>query len=513
MRDKHLPFGSEPTTPLRGAVRLLAAALGAGALIAGLSIVTPTTAAPAEAATATVTAATVTAATTPSAATTSTPAAAVTGYNASELMSDEVIFDTTTMTQASIQKFLQDKSPRCSGALCLKNFTVTTRVKDANELCSKYTAVTNEKASAIIYKVSQACKVNPQVLLTILQKEQSLVTSTTATSANYRAATGYSCPDNASCNPAYAGFFMQVISAARQLHLAPNYPVGTATAIAYSPNATCGSLTLTLKNKATAALYSYTPYAANPALLAGKADSCSVAGNVNLVKTFTGWFGNPVLTQSVKSYVHAAYQDVLGRAVSDTEVARQTRSIMNGTSRDTLSYSFLISNENRKAFIRKTYQDVLGRTAEESGVKNWLAKMVANPAVQDDLTPNFIATPEFYKNEGHGTDQGYVTALYSKILHRAPSSSEVSRWVAKVRASGNGRATVALGIWRSNESCKHRTSEAYATYLGSTRVARDSEQQAWATKIAKTGYYKAVAGIIASNEYLNAAVKRFPQAQ
>ncbi|WP_213814354.1 DUF4214 domain-containing protein [Glaciihabitans sp. dw_435] len=507
MREKSLTFSSDPTTPMRGALRLLATAIGAGALVAGLSLVSP--AAPADAA---ITPAAV--ASTPVA---STTAAAVTGYDASELMSAEVMFYPGTMTQAAIQQFLQDKNPSCTGALCLKNFTVTTPTKVKNDLCAQYTGVTDEKASAIIYKVAQACGVNPQLLLTVLQKEQSLVTTTAPTAATYAKATGYACSDTAVCDPYYSGFFMQVISAARAMYSTTaspfTFPVGTATTIAYNPSPACGGITLTLKNKATAALYSYTPYAANPALLAGNADTCSVAGNVNLVSTFTSWFGNPVLSPSIKSYVNAAYNDVLGRTVSSPEVVRQTRSIMNGTSRDTLSFSFLSSTEFRTAFVKATYRSVLGREAEPQGVINWVARMAAGTANQDDLTATFIATPEYYKNEGHGTDVGYVTALYSTILHRAPDAGGLGRWVAKVQATEDGRASVALGIWRSNESSKIRTAAAYTQFLGAGRVARDSEQQAWATKIAKTGYYKAVAGIIASAEYLNNAVKKYPQAQ
>ncbi|WP_213814355.1 DUF4214 domain-containing protein [Glaciihabitans sp. dw_435] len=500
MRVHHQNLSSSPTTKLRGAVRLLAAAVGTGALIAGLSLVAPVTATPAEAAT-------------PVATTASVTAAAVTGYNPSELISDEVIFDTTTMTQASIQSLLNAKGANCSGALCLKNYKVTTPSKPLDSLCTPYTAVANESAAAIIYKVSQACKTNPQVLLTILQKEQSLVTTTAPTAAALSVATGYGCPDRSACDPHYAGFFMQVYAAARQLHLTPNYPVGTATTIAYNPNTSCGGATLTLKNASTAALYSYTPYAANPALLAGKADGCSIAGNVNFVKTFTSWFGNPVLTPSVKSYVISAYKDVLGRTVSTSEEARQTRSIMNGTSRDTLAFSFLSSTEYRTSFVKATYIKYIGRSASTTEAKNWVARMAAGTANQDDLPATFMAADEYYKKVGGGTDKGYVTALYATILNgQKPDAGGLQRWIEKLQAP-NGRANVALGIWRSNASSKIRTNLVYQQYLGANRVARDSEQQAWATKIAKTGYYKAVAGIIASDEYLNKAVKAYPQAQ
>ena len=76
-----------------------------------------------------------------------------------------------------IQSFLESKVPVCqSGYTCLKDWYDTSRTTTADAMCGAYSGGIRERASTIIYKVAQACGINPQVLLATLQKEQGLVT-------------------------------------------------------------------------------------------------------------------------------------------------------------------------------------------------------------------------------------------------------------------------------------------------------------------------------------------------
>ena len=83
------------------------------------------------------------------------------------------------MSEAQIQSFLEAKVPRCqSGYTCLKDWYDTSRTTTADAMCGAYSGGMRERASTIIYKVAQACGINPQVLIVMLQKEQGLVTHT-----------------------------------------------------------------------------------------------------------------------------------------------------------------------------------------------------------------------------------------------------------------------------------------------------------------------------------------------
>jgi hypothetical protein len=113
---------------------------------------------------------------------------------------------------------------------------------------------------------------------------------------------GFACPDNGTCDPAYYGFTQQVYQAAR--HFRNFYDLNPAWYIPYSPgvkyvrwnpNSACGGSNVNIQNRATAALYSYTPYQPNTAALNnlyGTGDGCSAYGNRNFWRDFTNWFGS-----------------------------------------------------------------------------------------------------------------------------------------------------------------------------------------------------------------------------
>lgn len=249
-------------------------------------------------------------------------ASAVTGsdFRAGYIISDQVFFDNGTMSQAAIQSLLVSKEGGCTAAYgypCLKDYFASTASRAASAgHCAAYPGAVRESASQIIYKVAQSCGINPQVILTLLEKEQGLVSSTAPTSWKYQAATGYGCPDTAACNSQYYGFYNQVYKAAWQFKeyvTDPGYwryKVGNV-AIQYSPSAGCGSSVVNIENAATAALYNYTPYQPNGAALAnlrGVGDSCSSYGNRNFWVYFNDWFGTP--TGQVDPLANLDYSDL-----------------------------------------------------------------------------------------------------------------------------------------------------------------------------------------------------------
>ncbi|MGF3055846.1 FG-GAP repeat domain-containing protein [Microbacterium sp. YY-01] len=228
--------------------------------------------------------------------------ATLVGFAPGNIISDAVFFDSTTMTAAQIDSFLRGKVSRCqSGYVCLKDFRQTSVTRPADTYCKGYTGRSNETAADIIYRVSQSCGINPQVILVMLQKEQGLVTHTWPSQWRYDAALGQGCPDDAPCDPAFVGFFHQIYGAARQMKIYAEgeyftwYAPGNTWNIRYHPNVSCGSAPVYIENTATAALYYYTPYQPNAAAMRagyGEGDACSAYGNRNFYNYFTDWFGS-----------------------------------------------------------------------------------------------------------------------------------------------------------------------------------------------------------------------------
>jgi len=232
------------------------------------------------------------------------PMADLSQFRPGNIISDAIFFDNTTMNAQQIDAFLQSKLSVCrSSYACLKSYSQHTPNKAADAYCNGYTAGLSEYASTIIYKVAQSCGINPQVLLTMLEKEQSLVTFAYPDAGRFKIAMGQGCPDTAGCDPAYAGFFYQVYGAARQMKIYAEgrwftyYAPGKTWNILYhpEPKLNCGSAPVYIENIATSALYYYTPYQPNRASLNagyGLGDRCSSYGNRNFYQLFTDWFGS-----------------------------------------------------------------------------------------------------------------------------------------------------------------------------------------------------------------------------
>lgn len=145
-------------------------------------------------------------------------AADAANFRPGNLISDSLFFDGSAMTAGDVRAFLQAKRPTCAvGATCLKDYvTATTNQPAETGLCNGYVGGPAESAVDIIAQVGQSCGVSQRVLLVLLQKEQSLVTSSAPSASQYQKATGFGCPDTSVCDAQYYGFFKQVYRAARQ---------------------------------------------------------------------------------------------------------------------------------------------------------------------------------------------------------------------------------------------------------------------------------------------------------
>jgi putative cell wall-binding protein len=242
-------------------------------------------------------------------------AADLSRFQAGNIVSDAVFFYKDSMSEAQIQAFLESKVPSCqAGYTCLRDWYDTSRTTTADAMCGAYSGGVRERASRIIYKVAQACGINPQVILVMLQKEQGLVNHVWPSEFRYTLAMGQGCPDTAGCDARYHGFFNQVYGAAWQMKRYANPPGTSQYFTWYAPGKTwnvlyhppfnvngawvdrCGSSPVQIQNQATANLYYYTPYQPNAAALrAGygeSSDTCASYGNRNFYNYFTDWFGS-----------------------------------------------------------------------------------------------------------------------------------------------------------------------------------------------------------------------------
>ncbi|MBR6532280.1 hypothetical protein IKT64_00700, partial [Candidatus Saccharibacteria bacterium] len=265
-------------------------------------------------------------------------AASLANFDPGFIISDYTMSNYNSMTQAEIQSFLTRKNP-CSNSdydyylsLTANNPGVYWHWKDGHFVCISEelfgegtTIGSGRTAAQIIYETAQEYRINPQVLLVLIQKESSLITDPIPNNYDYRAMTGFGCPDTAPCDSKYYGFKNQIRKAAWLFREVldggwTNYPVGD-NYIQYNPNSGCGGSIVNVKNLATSALYRYTPYQPNAgAIAAGYGTAyCGAYGNRNFYLYFEDWFGGITSESTINEYYKqiGGTESILGESISE----------------------------------------------------------------------------------------------------------------------------------------------------------------------------------------------------
>ena len=252
-------------------------------------------------------------------------AASLANFDPGYIISDYQMGNYNSMSEAEIQAFLTAKNS-CSNTNYNTYLQLSANTKYkwhwenghfvclSEELFGDGEIIgSGDTAAHIIWQAAQDYKINPQVLLVLLQKETGLITDKIPNDGDYRKATGYGCPDTAPCSSQYYGFKNQIRKAAALFRTVldggwTNYPLGN-NYIQYNPNADCGGSVVNIRSLATSALYRYTPYQPNAgALAAGYGTAyCGAYGNRNFYLYFEDWFGG----------VTDEYSAKLGRTIPD----------------------------------------------------------------------------------------------------------------------------------------------------------------------------------------------------
>lgn len=236
-------------------------------------------------------------------------------FDPNKLIDDAVFSDTQTFGgPAGIQKFLDSKN----SVLANTAPEFLTKLKEPQVAMLKMVLDDPQPnlprlrtAAELIWDASKQSGINPQVLLVTLQKEQGLITTRQNDPVDrlQRAldfSFGFGCPDSGGCSSLFPGFYFQLfgnldssgnryLGAARSLMAWFNTPEGRGPTL-NGKTARVGDVielqntlggydgvlerqTIMLQNRATAALYRYTPHVFN--------------GNYNFQKYFTAWFKYP----------------------------------------------------------------------------------------------------------------------------------------------------------------------------------------------------------------------------
>ena len=121
--------------------------------------------------------------------------------------------------------------------------------------------------------------------------------------------------------------------------------------------------------------------------------------------------------------------------------------LQDGTSLQQVALAVQDSDAQRTLFVQSLYQSYLHRSASASEVAEWV-QLMDHGATDTQIQVDFLTSSEFYSNKGGNS--GWISALYTDVLGRPASSTEINAWLG-VLANTGGLQSVARGILQSAE--------------------------------------------------------------
>ncbi len=272
----------------------------------------------------------------------------------------------------------------------------------------------------LIWQVAQEYKINPKFILTMLQKEQSLITDPSPTQNQYDWAVGYSCYGGICLEP-YRGFYKQISSMANRF--INHYLLDLNAPGKYLKNSSCtftkwcvGVYKETQDyqlifpgNKVTAALYTYNPYRGGTLV-----DGYKIGANYNFWKIWQAWFSETLLIRPSDTLVKTSTND-------------KVYLIQDGFKRPFANFSALISRYDPKKIIiveaAELEQYPLGAEIKFSQY-SLLADSTSEIFLVVDDTLKHIASPEVFKTLGFNPEE--VETVADQDLAKMTKGPEIT---------------------------------------------------------------------------------------
>ena len=450
-------------------------------------------------------------------------AASLNNFNPGNIITDYVMSKYDSMSESEIQAFLDEKGNCNDTRTYLADYysNYSYHIKNGHFVCLADEtfgdgidygddAPDGDSAAHIIYKAAHDYKINPQVLIVLLQKEQSLITDSWPNSRQYRSATGYGCPDTAACSEKYYGFKNQVRNAAAMFRTVldggwSNYTVGN-NYVRYNPNSDCGGSTVYIENLATASLYRYTPYQPNSAALAagyGAGNSCSAYGNRNFYLYFNDWFGNSTAIQKNALIIEGTYY-IESVSEPNSVISLEAENTQNGnnailkknSSEENQKWN-IVYNQKTKDFTiinssTKTALDVeAASTSDHANVHTWetngtcaqrwkiielenknlqIKSTCSGKALNSAISEEDYINIDIYKNEEKLSEQW-----------KLKPSEEIEEGLYTISSSLKENMVISMAT--APKQSKHGTNIQLST-------SKSSPSERWLISKTKDGYYK-----------------------
>jgi hypothetical protein len=213
---------------------------------------------------------------------------------------------------------------------------------------------------------------------------------------------------------------------------------------------------------------------------------------------------SPVLTQSVgtlnQRYVASLYLDLLGRTASDAEITSSAQFLDQGGSRLAVAQKLLASTEYRTPVVQSLYQRFLNRVADPASLSAGL-NLLSSGGTVAQVKAMILGSDEYFQNRGHGTNDGFLEALYQDILGQSPNPQDKTTFNLLL-AGGFTRTAVAAWLVNSVEAQVILVQGFYQQFL--RRPADAQGLTLFVIQLQQGGHDEdVIAALVNSDEYLN----------
>jgi uncharacterized protein DUF4214 len=234
--------------------------------------------------------------------------------------------------------------------------------------------------------------------------------------------------------------------------------------------------------------------------LAGTASASGVAVAITAVEgqVFSGTVAD--YTSGVTAnerFVLQAYLDLLGRQPSPTELAFFDALLGSGGTRTDVAAALLASDEYRSALVASIYDAYLRRTPTSTEVAVAVT-LLGSGATDEQLRALVLGSAEYFQNQGGGTVDGFLHALFSDALGRPLDSASEVLYLAL--STTQTRAEIALDVLTSSEARAGLVTRLFDQFLH--RSPSPSDLQVFVTALQSGATDEnVIADLVGSDEY------------
>jgi uncharacterized protein YkwD len=203
----------------------------------------------------------------------------------------------------------------------------------------------------------------------------------------------------------------------------------------------------------------------------------------SIIRTVTIGSQNVRLDSSPQddSYIEHLYATILGRGASNAEVALWDNVLQGWGGPQAVASGIQHSPEALTRIVDGWYVSYLGRSPHNGEEQGWVA-LLERGETEEAVLSGILGSKEFYDrqaslNPAETANQAFIQSLYSLLLARTPSGSEVSYWQGMPPTAG--RAQVALAFLQSQEFRQDVVIDYYRNLLHRSSAPSPSEVAGW----------------------------------